>query len=156
MSKKLTMSSFTAAFSHRKIGFSKPSQALIPSTTPKTRILSGADNWVSCVFRFTCWSQRKAVKCSQFSLHALCPVNLFYFTKRKSQEVNTDDSCLSRELKFLWEHSLAIALIHDSRHVGFQIVMQISHVLYIRINANCGKSARQNIELTLLKVHFII
>ena len=54
----------------------------------------------------------------------------------------------------------SIALIHDSRHVGFQIVMQIGHVLCwgpnIGIKANCGKSARRNIELTLLKVHFRI
>ena len=54
----------------------------------------------------------------------------------------------------------AIALIHDSRHVGFQIVMQISHVLCWGANngikANCVKSARRNIELTLLKVHFRI
>ena len=54
----------------------------------------------------------------------------------------------------------AIALIHDSRHVGFQIVMQISHVLSwganIGIKGNCGKSFRRNIELTLLKVHFRI
>ena len=54
-----------------------------------------------------------------------------------------------------------IALIHDSRHVGFQIVMQISHVLCwggenIGIKANCRKSARRNIELTLLKVRFRI
>ena len=53
-----------------------------------------------------------------------------------------------------------IALIHDNRRVGFQIVMQISHVLCwgtnIGIKANCGKSARQNIELTSLKVHFRI
>ena len=57
-------------------------------------------------------------------------------------------------------HFTSIALIHDSRHVGFQIVMQISHVLCwgadIGINANCGKSAGRNIELTLLKVHFRI
>ena len=61
----------------------------------------------------------------------------------------------------------AIGLIHDSRHVGFQIVMQISHVLCwgkgggggrgnIRKKANCGKSARRNIKITLLKVHFRI
>ena len=53
-----------------------------------------------------------------------------------------------------------IALIHDSGHVGFQIVMQISHVLCwganIGIKANCGKSARRNIEITLLKVHLRI
>ena len=62
------------------------------------------------------------------------------------------------------EHSTyffqGIGLIHDSRHVGFQIVMQISHVLSWLANigkkANCGKSARRNIEITLLKVPFII
>ena len=51
-----------------------------------------------------------------------------------------------------------IALIHDSCHVGFEIVMQINHVLCWGANngikANCGKSARRNIDLTLLKVHF--
>ena len=39
-----------------------------------------------------------------------------------------------------------IGLIHDSRDVGFEIVMQVSHVLYWGANigkrANCGKSAR--------------
>ena len=53
-----------------------------------------------------------------------------------------------------------IGLIHDSRHVGFQIVMQISHVLCCGANiekkANCGKSARRDIEIILLKVHFSI
>ena len=53
-----------------------------------------------------------------------------------------------------------IGLIHDIRHVGFQIVMQISHVLCWGANigkkANSGKSARRNIEITLLKVHFRI
>ena len=53
---------------------------------------------------------------------------------------------------------LQIGLIHDSRHVGFQIVMQISHVVCWGANtgkkANCGKSARRNIEITFLKVHF--
>ena len=53
-----------------------------------------------------------------------------------------------------------IALFHDSGHVGFQIVMQIIHVVCWRANigikANCGKSARRNIELALLKVHFRI
>ena len=53
-----------------------------------------------------------------------------------------------------------IGLIHDSRHVGFQIVMQISHVLCwganIGKNANCGRSARRNIEVTFLKVRFRI
>ena len=52
---------------------------------------------------------------------------------------------------------MIIALIHDGRHVGFQIVMQISHVLCWGANigkkANCGKSARRNIEITFLKVH---
>ena len=42
----------------------------------------------------------------------------------------------------------------------FQIVMQISHVSCWGANigkkANCGKSARRNIEITLLKVHFRI
>ena len=56
-----------------------------------------------------------------------------------------------------------IGLIRDSRHVGFQIVMQISHVLCwgggggganIGKKANCGKSAHRNIEITLIKVHF--
>ena len=51
-----------------------------------------------------------------------------------------------------------IGLIHDSRHVGFHIVMQISHVLCwganIEKKANCGKLARRNIEITLQKVHF--
>ena len=55
---------------------------------------------------------------------------------------------------------MSIGLIHDSRHVGFQIVMQISHVLCWGANigkkANRGKSARRNIELTLLKVNFRI
>ena len=54
----------------------------------------------------------------------------------------------------------AIGLIQDSRHVGFHIVMQISHVLCWGTNigkkANCGNSARRNIEITLLKVHFRI
>ena len=54
--------------------------------------------------------------------------------------------------------ALGIALIYDSRHLGFQIVMQISHVLCwganIEIKANCGKSALRNIEFTLVKVHF--
>ena len=54
----------------------------------------------------------------------------------------------------------AIGLIHDSRHVGFEIVVKISHVLCwgenIGIKANCGKSALLNIKLTLLKVHFRI
>ena len=53
---------------------------------------------------------------------------------------------------------LAIGLIHDSRHVGFHIVMQISHVLCwganIEKKANCGKSAQRNIEITLQEVHF--
>ena len=44
--------------------------------------------------------------------------------------------------------------------VGFQIVMRISHVLRwgenIGKKANCGQSARRNIEIALLKVHFII
>ena len=61
-------------------------------------------------------------------------------------------------------HVDSIGLIHDSRHVGFQIVMQISHVLCwgrggganIGKKANCGKSARRNIEITLLKAHFSI
>ena len=51
-----------------------------------------------------------------------------------------------------------IGLIHDSRHVGFQIVMQISHVFCWGANigkkANCGKSALRNIEITFLKVRF--
>ena len=54
----------------------------------------------------------------------------------------------------------SIGLIHDSCHVGFQIVMQISYVLCwganIRKKANCGKSANRNIEITLLKVPFRI
>ena len=45
-----------------------------------------------------------------------------------------------------------IDLIHDSRHVGFQIVMKISHVLCRGANTgkkvNCGKSAHRNIELS--------
>ena len=61
-----------------------------------------------------------------------------------------------KELYCVW----LIGLIHDSRHIGFQIVMQISHVLCwganIRKKANCGKSALRNIEITLLKVHFRI
>ena len=44
--------------------------------------------------------------------------------------------------------------------IGFQIVIQISHVLCLGVNiakkANCGKSARRNIKITLLKEHFII
>ena len=47
-----------------------------------------------------------------------------------------------------------IGLIHDSRHVGFQIVMQISYLLCWGANteekANCGKSALRNVEITLL------
>ena len=53
-----------------------------------------------------------------------------------------------------------IGLIHDGHHVGFQNIMQISHVLCyvanIRKQANCGKPARGNIEMTLLKVYFRI
>ena len=53
-----------------------------------------------------------------------------------------------------------IGLIHDSRHGGFQIVMQISHVLCWGANfgkkAKCGKSVSPNIEITLLKVPFRI
>ena len=60
------------------------------------------------------------------------------------------------------ERVLQIGLIHDSRHVGFQIVMQISHVLCwggggggtLRKKATSGKSARRNIEIALPKVHF--
>ena len=58
--------------------------------------------------------------------------------------------------------SIRIGLIDDrvdSRYVGFQIVMQISHALCWGANigkkANCGTSAR-NIEITLLKVYFRI
>ena len=46
-----------------------------------------------------------------------------------------------------------IGLIHYTRHVGFQIVMQISYVLCWAANtgkkANCRKSARRNIEIAL-------
>ena len=49
-----------------------------------------------------------------------------------------------------------IGLNHDSRYVGFQIIMQISYVLCWGANigkkANCGKSARRDIEIILLKV----
>ena len=45
----------------------------------------------------------------------------------------------------------AVKCVLGSRHVGFQIVMQISHVLCwganIGIKANCGNSGRRNIEL---------
>ena len=55
---------------------------------------------------------------------------------------------------------MLIGLIHDSRHVGFQIFMQISHVLCwgqtLEKKANCGKLASRNIETTLLEVHFRI
>ena len=67
---------------------------------------------------------------------------------------------LVREDLNVYEFADVIGLIHDSRHVGFQIVMQISHVLCwggnIGKKANSGKSASRNIEITLLKVHFSI
>ena len=53
-------------------------------------------------------------------------------------------------------YATLIGLIRDSPQVGFQIVMQIIHVLCwgqtLEKKANCGKSARRNIEITLLKV----
>ena len=59
-----------------------------------------------------------------------------------------------------FNHSATYLLFHESRHVGFQIVMQISHVICWGANigktANCVKSARRNIEITLQKVHFSI
>ena len=43
-----------------------------------------------------------------------------------------------------------VGIIHHSRQVGFQIAMQIIHALCwganTRKKANCGKSARRNIE----------
>ena len=68
--------------------------------------------------------------------------------------------CVTSDKLVSSKSSEAIGIIHDSRHVGFEIVMEISHVLCwganIRKRANCGKSARRNIEITLLKVHFSI
>ena len=59
-----------------------------------------------------------------------------------------------------YESNRPIGLIHDSRHVSFQIVMQISHVLCwggnIEKKANCGKSARRNIESTLKYWKYIL
>ena len=76
------------------------------------------------------------------------------FTNNK---LNTKQICfvsLTLPIRFLR------GLIHDGHHVGFQNVMQISHVLCQRANigkkANYWKSARWNIEITLLKVHFRI
>ena len=73
-----------------------------------------------------------------------------------SLHLGTTESRKDLEQKFIFQ----IGLIHDSGHVGFQIFMQISHVLYWGANIgkkeNCGKSAPQNIEITLLKVHFRI
>ena len=66
----------------------------------------------------------------------------------------------ARSSAIIFRVMVAIGLIHDSRHVDFQIVMQISHVLCWGANtgkkAICGKSASRNIETTLLKVHFRI
>ena len=62
-----------------------------------------------------------------------------------------------------WRGARPIGLIHDSRHVGFQVVMQISHVLCLGGWggwANIGKKSQiaenRLVEITLLKVHFSI
>ena len=72
-------------------------------------------------------------RCSQlsklrFSIYMHVEVNEKQLNVHNFHYMRTDDSRSSRELKFPWELRLAIALglIHDSRHVGFQIVMQIA------------------------------
>ena len=103
-------------------------------------------------FHFNC--------CRYFLGHvACCRCPLRNLSIRGAGLVINGDNQFSAFLGFL--SLMPIGLIHDSRHVGFEIVMQISHVLYWGANigkrANCGKSARRNIEITsLLKVHFSI
>ena len=57
-------------------------------------------------------------------------------------------------------HKITTGIIHDAHHVRFQIVMEISGVIqgakHWKTEANCGKLARLNIEITLLEVHFRI